>query len=159
MISRHHGTVIDFDFQKVLELSHDNPVFYVQYAHARICSVFRNAAKLFGNLTEEFVVAAGGRGTMAEEEISIIKCLASWPQVVEHAALCQEPHRITNFLCKLSGEFHSLWNLGKESAHRRFIIQDDEEATCQNLFFIKGIATVLRDGLNLLGIVPVSDMR
>ncbi|MDR0631072.1 MAG: arginine--tRNA ligase [Holosporales bacterium] len=160
MISRHHGTIIDFDFKKVLELSHDNPVFYVQYAHARICSVFRNACALFPDLTEDMVQQLEHTEPFtAAAEISVIRCLANWPQVVEQAAMAQEPHRITNYLYTLASEFHSLWNQGKDATHLRFIDSMSQQSTLRKLFLLLGIATVLRDGLELLGIHPVEEMR
>ncbi|MDR1907495.1 MAG: arginine--tRNA ligase [Holosporales bacterium] len=160
MISRHHGTVLDFDFQKVLELSQDNPVFYVQYAHARICSVFRNAKASFHDLTEEAIKNLDPVDVLTSvHEIAIIRRLANWGQVIEQAAISQEPHRITNYLCALAGEFHSLWNHGKESTQLRFIDANDELRTRNKLFLLSGVATVLRDGLELLGITPVEEMR
>jgi arginyl-tRNA synthetase len=159
MISRHHSTVIDFDFQKVLELSHDNPVFYVQYAHARICSVFRHAMSAFG-LSEDAVKATNNINVFTERpEIAVIKCLAQWPQVVEQAAISQEPHRITNYLCALAGAFHSLWTQGKESARLRFIDVKNKAVTSEKLFLLIGVATVLRDGLELIGITPIDEMK
>lgn len=160
MLSRHHGTVLDFDFQKVLEASQDNPVFYVQYAHARICSVFRHAQAVFPDLTEE---AMRGAPTLAQlplsEEISVIRCLAQWPQTVVQAASTQEPHRIVNYLCELAGAFHSLWNQGKERQQLRFVDSENREATASKLVLLTGIATVLRDGLKLVGVEPISEMR
>ncbi|MDR2464321.1 MAG: arginine--tRNA ligase [Holosporales bacterium] len=159
MISRHHRTIIDFDFKKVLELSHDNPVFYVQYAHARICSVFRHALSVFG-LSEDVVKDTGHIEIFTEQaEIAVIKCLANWPQVVEQSAINQEPHRITNYLYTLAGVFHCLWNHGKESTRLRFIDVKNKTATREKLFLLIGVATVLRDGLELLGITPVEEMK
>ncbi|MDR1208501.1 MAG: arginine--tRNA ligase, partial [Holosporales bacterium] len=160
MISRHHSTVIDFDFQKVLELSHDNPVFYVQYAHARICSVFRHASSLFPDLTENVIKQIENVDPFSSAlEIAVIRCMAIWPQVVVQAAIAQEPHRITNYLYALAGEFHSLWNQGKDLTELRFIDSTSRQSTLRKLFLLHGIATVLRDGLELLGIRPVEEMR
>jgi arginyl-tRNA synthetase len=160
MVSRHHGTIVDFDFQKVLELSQENPVFYVQYAHARICSVFRHAEAIFGDLTEEFVRASVDVDiAIPAQALSLVRCLASWPQVVTQAAASQEPHRITSYLGVLAGEFHSLWNQGKEFTQLRFIDANNRQSTHQKLFLLSGIATVLRDGLELLGITPMAEMR
>ncbi|GHS91427.1 arginine--tRNA ligase [Alphaproteobacteria bacterium] len=164
MLTRHHGTVLDFDFEKVLELSQENPVFYVQYAHARICSVFRYAATVFPDLTEERVRALGKTGTtnaqnLSAAEISVLRCLSLWPKVVEQAALHQEPHRIPSFLCQVAGEFHSLWNQGKSDLALRFIDAHNKEATQEKLFLLSGVAAILRDGLKLIGIRPVEEMR
>lgn len=160
MLTKHNTTVIDFDFQKVLELSQENPVFYVQYAHARICSVFRHAQEVFPDLDEAVVRKLETiRSLTHPAEIALIKVLAQWPQIVEQAAVNLEPHRITTYLIALAGAFHSLWNRGKEAPELRFISSDDRDATCSKLYLLSGVATILRDGLHLLGVRPIEEMR
>lgn len=160
MLTKHNTTVIDFDFQKVLELSQENPVFYVQYAHARICSVFRHVRETFPDLDEAAVRALPSiRPLKDPAEIAVIKVLAQWPQIIEQAAIALEPHRITTYLIAVAGAFHSLWNQGKEALHLRFIDTSDREATCAKLYLLTGVATILRDGLKLLGVTPIEEMR
>lgn len=160
MLSRHHGTILDFDFQKVLEMSQDNPVFYVQYAHARICSVFRHAQTVFPDLTEEAVRRIPSLPQLpVPAEVPLIRCLAKWPQTVLQAAAAREPHRIVSYLCDLAGEFHSLWNQGKENLQLRFVDPDSHEVTVSKLALLTGVATILRDGLQLVGVEPMSEMR
>lgn len=160
MLTKHNTTVIDFDFQKVLELSQENPVFYVQYAHARVCSVFRHVRETFPDLDEAAVRALPSiRPLKDPAEIAVIKVLAQWPQIIEQAAIALEPHRITTYLIAVAGAFHSLWNQGKEELHLRFIDASDREATCAKLYLLTGVATILRDGLKLLGVTPIEEMR
>lgn len=160
MLSRHHGTILDFDFQKVLEMSQDNPVFYVQYAHARICSVFRHAQTVFADLTEENVLRMTTFAPLKEAaEIAVIRRLALWPQTVLLAAQAKEPHRIVNYLVELAGDFHSLWNLGKEHTQLRFVDPQDHDATASKLALLAGVVTVLRDGLRLIKVEPLEEMR
>lgn len=160
MLTKHNTTIIDFDFQKVLELSQENPVFYVQYAHARICSVFRHAKEVFPDLDEARLRGLEEvRPLMHPAEIALIKVLARWPQVVEQAAVNLEPHRITAYLILVAGAFHSLWNRGKEAPELRFIDPSDRETTCSKLYLLSGVATILRDGFHLLGVHPIEEMR
>lgn len=160
MLTKHNTTIIDFDFQKVLELSQENPVFYVQYAHARICSVFRHAQEAFPDLNEATIQKIEAvRPLQHQAEIALIKVLAQWPQVVEQAAIHLEPHRITGYLISVAGAFHSLWNRGKESPELRFIDPKDREMTISKLYLLSGVATILRDGLHLLGVRPVEEMH
>jgi arginyl-tRNA synthetase len=249
MISKHNSTVIDFDFNKVIELSKDNPIFYIQYAHARICSVFRLAENAFHGITTKIMEYAKGEdirlltkfpesgfleedtslrsgvytqpqkdfgaatsaqksravldalpgpGTEAtnqqtfcnldrdvhdsstrsmspktdsgvlpkkpievfsDAEISMIRNLAAWPRVVEQAAINREPHRITNYLYAVAAEFHCLWNMGRSDTMLRFLDTKDEKFTKLKLFLLSGVATILRDGLELIGISPIEEMR
>ncbi|MDR3285239.1 MAG: arginine--tRNA ligase [Holosporales bacterium] len=159
MVSKHNNTVIDFDFKKVLEQSQDNPIFYVQYAHSRIYSVFKHASEIFPMLDEEAIKGCDDLKTLDKpEEIAVIRVLAAWPKIVEQAAVLLEPHRITNYLYDLAGEFHKLWNLGKTASTLRFVDQNDQNATKAKLFLLSGVATILRDGLELLGITPLYRM-
>ena len=151
MLFRKNEAPLDFDFAKVTEQSKDNPVFYVQYAHARICSVLRNGPKdlraepNFSLLTDE-------------AEIALIRRIAEFPRQVEAAAKSHEPHRIAFYLYDLASDFHSLWNRGKELPHLRFIRDDDGNVTQTRLAFLRAIRYCLGNGLSVLGVRPVEEM-
>ena len=154
MLFRKNEAPLDFDFAKVTEQSKDNPVFYVQYAHARICSVLRNAeaagqdpkARIDFNLLTD------------EAERALILRIAAFPRVVEAAALAHEPHRISFYLYELASDFHSLWNKGKELPQLRFILQDQDNVTLTRLAFLRVIRYCLANGLGILGVEPASEM-
>ena len=153
MLYRKNEAPLDFDFAKVTEQSKDNPVFYVQYAHARICSVLRNAAE------------AGAVGELPnfdlledESERNVVRRLAEYPKMLEAAALSHEPHRISFYLYELASDFHSLWNKGKESPQLRFIVKDQVDMTNTRLAFLRTIRYVLANGLRILGVTPVEEM-
>jgi arginyl-tRNA synthetase len=150
MLYRKNEAPLDFDFAKVTEQSKDNPVFYVQYAHARICSVLRkgeayDGKPVFARLTDE-------------AELAVIKRLAAYPRLLESAALAHEPHRVSFYLADLAADFHALWNKGKESPHLRFIVERDIETTISRLAFLRAIRYVLASGLRILGVTPVEEM-
>ncbi len=156
MLFRKNEAPLDFDFAKVTEQSKDNPVFYVQYAHARICSVLRNA------LEAGFETAANtgidfSLLTDAAEK-AVIRKISEFPRQVEAAALAHEPHRIAFYLYDLASEFHSLWNTGKESPQLRFILQDQANLTLTRLAFLRVIRYTLGNGLRILGVRPVEEM-
>lgn len=155
MVSRRHDMTIDFDFQKVLEQSRENPIFYVQYAHARACSVLRHGKELWPAVTtfNHFQLLTD------DAELAMIKQLAQWPKVLEQAALMREPHRIPNFLLDVAAEFHGLWNKGKDAVHLRFIDPHQETLSQARLGLVKAVALVIACGLNVLGIEPVQEMR
>ncbi|MFT3986665.1 arginine--tRNA ligase [Aestuariivirga sp.] len=153
MLYRKNEAPLDFDFAKVTEQSKDNPVFYVQYAHARTCSVLRNAAE--DGIAEG---AADFRILTDEAEKSLIRRIAEYPRQVEAAAAAHEPHRIAFYLFELAGEFHSLWNKGKESPQLRFIIKEDVNTTITRLAFLRVIRYVLANGLRILGVRPADEM-
>ena len=154
MLFRKNEAPLDFDFAEVTEQSKDNPVFYVQYAHARICSVLRNAeaagqdpkARIDFNLLTD------------EAEKALILRIAAFPRVVEAAALAHEPHRISFYLYELASDFHSLWNKGKELPQLRFILQDQDNVTLTRLAFLRVIRYCLANGLGILGVEPASEM-
>jgi arginyl-tRNA synthetase len=165
MLFRKNDAVLDFDLAKVIEASRDNPVFYVQYAHARAQSVFRNAREMLPDLP---VVAAERALMLAKapterlveaEELALMRRLALYPRVVESAALAHEPHRIAFYLFDLASEFHALWTRGKDLPHLRFIIQNDPDVTQARLALIQGVAAVLASGLDLLGVTAPEEMR
>ncbi len=153
MLFRKNEAPLDFDFAKVTEQSRDNPVFYVQYAHARTCSVLRNAAQ--EGLTEG---AIDFNLLNDPAEIVVIRRIAEYPRMVETAAQAHEPHRIAFYLYDLAGDFHSLWNKGKESPQLRFMAKDDINTTMTRLAFLSVIRYVLANGLRILGVKPAVEM-
>ncbi|MBY0280932.1 MAG: arginine--tRNA ligase [Alphaproteobacteria bacterium] len=159
MISRHQDMPIDFDFAKVVEHSKDNPIFYIQYAHARICSVLRHVETVFPNIKQDIEENAQIELLTDESELAMIKLLANWPRQVEVAALVREPHRLANFLYDLASQFHALWNKGKDNTHLRFIDPDQKELTKARITLISAVAIVISSGLTLFGITPVQEMR
>ena len=161
MLTRKNDAQLDFDLARVTEQSRDNPVFYVQYAHARIHSVLRHSAEIFtpDELSAEALAGAALERLQGSSELSLIKLMASWPRMVEGAALAHEPHRIAFYLGDLATEFHSLWNKGKDDASLRFILEKDRELTLSRLALIKGVAFVIASGLQIIGVVPVEEMR
>ncbi len=161
MLYRKNDAQLDFDFARVTEQSRDNPVFYVQYAHARICSVLRNAADELGAGMPDDVAMRGSALERLDDvaELTLIKRLAQWPRLVEQAATAHEPHRIAFYLYELAGDFHALWNRGKESPHLRFINKDDKSLTEARLAMIRAVAFVLAAGLSILGVAAVEEMR
>ena len=155
MLHRKNEAPLDFDFAKVTEQSKDNPVFYVQYAHARICSVLRNAeAEGFTGET----AGADFRLLTDEAEMGLVKRMAAYPRLLEASALAHEPHRISFYLYDLASEFHALWNKGKEAPQLRFIIPAQRPLTITRLAFLRAIRYSLANGLNLLGLTPVEEM-
>ena len=154
MLYRKNEAPLDFDFAKVTEQSKDNPVFYVQYAHARICSVLRNAeaAGLKSDAKINFSLLTD------EAEKALILRIAAFPRVIEAAALAHEPHRISFYLYDLASDFHSLWNKGKELPQLRFILQDQDNISLTRLAFLRVIRYCLANGLGLLGVKPASEM-
>ena len=162
MLFRKNDAVLDFDLAKVIEQSRDNPVFYVQYGHARGQSIFRNARTAFPDLPEDVAaLAASARLERLSDpaELALIRNVALYPRVVEAASISHEPHRIAFYLFDLASEFHSLYSLGNSAPHLRFIIQDDRQLTEARLVLVQGVVTVLASGLALLGVGAPSEMR
>jgi arginyl-tRNA synthetase len=165
MLYRNNDAVLDFDLLKVIEQSRDNPVFYVQYAHARGQSVFRNAREVVPHLPERgseraAVFAAAPLDRLLDAgELALMKQLAFFPRLVEAAASAHEPHRISFYLYELASEFHAQWNRGKDAPHLRFIIQNDPQMTLARLALVQGVVTVLASGLGLLGVEAPHEMR
>lgn len=153
MLYRKNEAPLDFDFAKVTEQSKDNAVFYVQYAHARVCSVLRNGAELgLTGVNHDFSLLVD------EAERHVVKRLAEYPKMLEGAALAHEPHRISFYLYELASDFHSLWNKGKESPQLRFIVKNEIILTDTRLAFLRVIRYVLGNGLRILGVNPVEEM-
>ncbi|MGC1778084.1 MAG: arginine--tRNA ligase [Xanthobacteraceae bacterium] len=162
MLFRKNDAVLDFDLAKVLEQSRDNPVFYVQYGHARAQSVFRNARTAFPDLPQDIVgLAETAHLDLLSDpaELSLMRRIALYPRTVEAATAAHEPHRIAFYLFDLASEFHALYTLGNASPHLRFIIQNDRQLTEARLVLVRGVATVLASGLKLLGVAAPDEMR
>ena len=152
MLTRKPEAQMDFDFAKVVEASKDNPVFYVQYAHARICSTIRKAA------AEGLAPSGEALEQLGEEELELIKIAAQFPRLVEAAAAAREPHRIAFFLHDLAAAFHAYWNLGNDRPEKRFIVAQNGNLTGARLFLAAQIGQLLRNGLALLGVEAVEEM-
>jgi arginyl-tRNA synthetase len=161
MLTRAPESELEFDFAKVVEQTRDNPVFYVQYAHARCCSVLRHVAALFPNedLSAEALAKADAEGLTSPDEIALIRLLSNWPRAVEAAASAEEPHRIAFYLMDLAAAFHSLWNKGNDHASLRFIVPDDLKLTRTRLVLVKAAQTVIASGLAVMGCAPLEEMR
>jgi arginyl-tRNA synthetase len=164
MLYRKNDAVLDFDLAKVIEQSRDNPVFYVQYGHARGQSVFRNARAVFSDLPADFadpaVVDAAALERLSDPaELALMRQIALYPRIVEAASAAHEPHRIAFYLFDLASEFHTLWTLGNTSPHLRFIIQNDRQMTVARLALVQGVVSVLALGLALLGVGAPNEMR
>jgi arginyl-tRNA synthetase len=161
MLTRKNDAPLDFDLVKVTEQSRDNPVFYVQYAHARCRSVLRHAEAEQG-------AAAIMPGALAQApldrlddpaEMALIRQMASFPRMVEIAAEAHEAHRIAFYLYDLASSFHALWNKGKDEASLRFLLPDDPALTLARLALVQAVATVVASGLAIMGVTPVEEMR
>jgi arginyl-tRNA synthetase len=164
MLFRKNDAVLDFDLAKVIEQSRDNPVFYVQYGHARAQSVLRNARIAFPGLPDDMAKAAAsgeaGLERLADPaELALMRHIALYPRVVEAASIAHEPHRIAFYLFDLASEFHAFYTLGNSAPHLRFIIQDDRQTTTARLVLVQGVVTVLASGLALLGVGAPNEMR
>ena len=161
MLMRGNEAALDFDLARAVEQSKDNPVFYVQYAHARACSVLRNAAEAFpgADLSDTALAEAALDVLDDEDEMALVRILAGWPRVVETAAEAFAPHRIAYFLSDVAASFHGLWNKGNEDARRRFLIAGDRRVTEARLALVRATAIVIESGLEIMGVTPVEEMR
>ena len=154
MLTKRADTPLEFDFAKVVEASKDNPVFYVQYAHARIASLQRKAA--------EAGVPFDGPADLAlldAEELGLVKLMAQFPRTIEAAALAHEPHRIAFYLNDLASAFHSLWNRGNDDPSRRFLVEDRPDLTRARIELARGAQRIIRSGLALMGVEAAEEMR
>ncbi|MFL6784353.1 MAG: arginine--tRNA ligase [Sphingomicrobium sp.] len=154
MLTKRADTPLDFDFMKVVEASKDNPVFYVQYAHARISSLRRKAADAGVDLAADADLAL-----LDDEELALVKRAAQYPRVVESAALAHEPHRIAFYLYDLASDFHALWNRGNDDPSRRFLVENNPQLSRARLELALGIAQIIRSGLALMGVAATEEMR
>ena len=152
MLTRKPEAQMDFDFAKVVEASKDNPVFYVQYCHARVCSTLRKAA------LEGIVPDAAAIDRLEADELGLVKLAAQFPRVVESAAAAREPHRLAFFLYDLAAGFHAHWNVGNDSPAKRFIVTHDRQLTAARLFLVSQIGQVVRNGLAILGVEAAEEL-
>ena len=152
MLTRKPEAQMDFDFAKVVEASKDNPVFYVQYAHARIRSTLRKGA------AEGIVPSVAALDRLGEEELALVKLAAQFPRLVEAAAAAREPHRVAFFLYDLAAALHSYWNLGNDKPEKRFIVAHDQALSGARLYLAAQIGQLIRNGLAILGVEAVEEM-
>jgi len=165
MLYRKNDAVLDFDLAKVIEQSRENPVFYVQYGHARGHSVFRNAREVIPDLPEQtaartaFLEDAAVERLTDPAELDLLRRLALYPRMIEAASVAHEPHRIAFYLYDLASEFHALWTRGRDLPYLRFIINNDAEITKARLAMVQGVVSVLASGLAVLGVHAPDEMR
>jgi arginyl-tRNA synthetase len=154
MLTRRADAPLDFDFAKVVEASKDNPVFYVQYAHARISSLKRKAADAGVDSN-----APADLSLLDEEELALVKLAAQFPRIVEGSAMAHEPHRIAFYLYDLAAAFHALWNRGNDDPERRFLLDNNPQLSRARLELALGIGQIIRSGLDLMGVEAAEEMR
>jgi arginyl-tRNA synthetase len=161
MLTRKNDAPLDFDLAKVIEQSRENPVFYVQYAHARARSVMRHAKDEMPDVdaTPDALARASLDRLGDPAELALVKQLAAWPRLVESAAEAHEPHRVAFYLYDVAGAFHGLWNKGKDEASLRFLVAGDAALTAARLALVQATATVIASGLEIMGVEPVEEMR
>ena len=158
MLTRKNDASLDFDIKKVTESSNENPVYYVQYAHARIKSLHKKAS-IEGIKDIDFVNDPNFSLLKNTSEINLMKLVATWPRVIELAAKSHEPHRITYFLTDIASEFHYLWTLGNSREELRYIIPKDKELTIARLSLAETVRTVISSGLQLIGVKPLEVLK
>jgi arginyl-tRNA synthetase len=161
MLTRKSDAQMEFDIAQAVAQTRENPVFYVQYAHARCRSVLRAAAEMLGAeaMAAEALQGVALESLSHEAELALIKRLASWPRTVEGAAQAREPHRIAFFLYDLAADFHMLWNRGRDDAALRFLQPEQRSDTLARIALVAATATVIRSGLAVMGVAPVEEMR
>ncbi|PTS75921.1 arginine--tRNA ligase [Sphingomonas sp. HMWF008] len=153
MLTRKSDAQMDFDFAKVVEASKDNPVFYVNYAHARVASLHRRAA-------EAGIVCDGvDLSQLDTEDLALVKLAAQFPRIVDTAAAAREPHKIAFYLYDLAASLHALWNVGNDRPDRRFLLPDNPEMTCARLFLADALAQIIRNGLSIMGVEAAQEMK
>ena len=161
MLTRKNDAALDFDLAKVTEQSLDNPVFYVQYAHARACSVARQAKEIDPSVDlTDLSLASAELGRLTDsDELGLIKLIAGWPRQVEMAAEAHEPHRLAFYLSELAAAFHSLWSRGNKETQLRFIAPGEPALTRARMAMVRGVAVVIASGLQVFGVEPVEELR
>lgn len=159
MLTRKNDAMLDFDFAKVLEQSRENPVFYVQYAHARVASVLRKAQAAGIAVDDAALAEADLAGMTHESELAVARKLAEWPRLVEIAARTHEPHRVAFYLYDLASDLHSLWNRGNDEPSLRFIQENDIPTSQAKIALARATTVVISAGLGILGVTPANEMR
>jgi arginyl-tRNA synthetase len=159
MLTRKNDVALDFDFDKVLEQSKDNPVFYVQYANARVNSVIRKAREAGTNVDDPVLMAADLSGMTHEAELELARKIAEWPRLVEIAARGNEPHRVAFYLYDLASDFHGLWNRGNDDLSLRFVQEGNSATSAAKIALARATGVVIASGLAILGVTPVEEMR
>ncbi|WP_040364353.1 arginine--tRNA ligase [Commensalibacter intestini] len=161
MLTRKSDAQMNFDLEQVIAQTRDNPVFYVQYAHARCRSVLRSAVQAMGtDAIKPVVLAKQALTTLkSDAELALMRRLGQWPRIVESAALVREPHRIAYYLMEVAADFHALWNAGRDDATLRFIQEEDSSGTMARLALVEATACVIRSAMKILGVEPVEEMR
>ena len=160
IMTRKNDVSFDFDLVKVKEQSKDNPVFYVQYCHARICSVLRHATDMFGpDVASDKNLSGASMDLLTDvDELALIKLMAAWPRAIAAATLAHEPHRLCFYIHDLAAAFHSLWNKGKDEATLRFLIEGNRELTLARLAMIVACRNIIAAGLDIFGVTPMQEM-
>ena len=159
MLTRKNDAPLDFDFAKVLEQTRENPVWYVQYASARIHSVLARAAEAGVDVSDAALAGADLARLDHPAELELARRVAEWPRLVEIAARAHEPHRVAFFLYDLASDFHSLWNRGNDDPALRFVQEADPEATAAKIALVRAVGVVISAGLGILGVTPACEMR
>jgi arginyl-tRNA synthetase len=161
MLTRRNDAPLDFDLVKAREQSRDNPVFYVQYAHARSHSVTNMAREAFAgiDLSDEALASADFRHLTDSDELALIKLIAAWPRIVESAAEAHEPHRLAFYLYDLAAAFHALWSKARGEPGLRFVVAGDRQLTLARLALVRAMAGVVASGLRIMGVEPVDELR
>ena len=161
MLTRKSDAGLDFDYAKVTEKTRDNPVFYVQYAHARGRSVFRHAKEMWPSADFSDAGLAQAQLDLLQDpdEIGALRLMAAWPRIVEQAALTHEPHRVAFYLNDLASQFHGLWNKGNDATELRFLQADNQAISLARLALVRGVGLVIASGLDVYGVEPVEEMR
>ena len=159
MLTRKNDAPLDFDFDKVMEQSRDNPVFYVQYAHARVASVMRKAEAAGIDVSDGALKTADLSKLDHDAELALLRKVAEWPRLVETAARSNEPHRVAFYLYELAGDLHGFWNLGNTETNLRFIQEDDPATSQAKIALARSVAIVIAAGLGILGVTPAEEMR
>ncbi|MFC3168221.1 arginine--tRNA ligase [Paracoccus fontiphilus] len=159
MLTRKNDAALDFDFAKVLEQSKDNPVWYVQYASARVHSVLRRAAESGIDVGDSALASADLSVLAHPAELDLARKVAEWPRLVEHAARAHEPHRVAFFLYEIASDLHSLWNRGNDDTSLRFVQDGDPDTSQAKIALVRAVGVVISSGLAILGVTPVKEMR
>ena len=160
MLFRKNDATLDFDLAKVVEQSRENPVFYVQYAHARGCSALRQSLSALHDVSSEQDLSKIDLTLLSDDaEMMILRRLAQFPRLIEASALAHEPHRVAFYLYDLASDFHALWNKGKDDPKLRFVLEDNPAITAARRVLVQAIVGVLKNGLSLLGVSAPDEMR